>query len=487
MKRTICLIILFTFIYNTPTSAQEWSEPVEISKLQGYNSSPDFYIANNGIIHVVWSYRLEANHRIIYYSKSEDDGLTWSEAENISQNNTLWMENPHVVVDSDNQVYISYDYNAGNPSDMLIFLRKYNGEYWSAIDTVSNGWYGSDHNSLYIDNNDRVYCFWYCDWYNNNGSMVYRYYENDQWSDFLIPYDNSDVYFIGKIVIDNNNILHCSAYHYYYYQSNNDLEIVYSTCQNNNWSNISQVSVDYKVWVGNDLAINNLNHPQIVWRQTLSNSAPPNDGSLYAFYDGTEWSDPEIIVEDPSDQAIVIDSYNKTHIIDNEKYEDGYRLIHYQKKNAEWIGEIINEDNYGNFLNKLINKGNLIYLVNGKVDTIYGASIVESNIVLRKYEVLVNTDEVLPVTFSKFAIFPNPISTQANIQYHLSNTVHIELKIYNLKGELIKTLVNKKQSTGTQRIKWNATDKNGKEVSPGLYLIRLKAGKQIMTRSVEVF
>jgi hypothetical protein len=33
---------------------------------------------------------------------------------------------------------------------------------------------------------------------------------------------------------------------------------------------------------------------------------------------------------------------------------------------------------------------------------------------------------------------------------------------------------------------WNGTDENGKEVISGLYLIRLQAGRQVMTRSVEI-
>ncbi len=484
MKQYICILTLLSLFLNSPVFAQEWSEPVQINTLQGYNSKPDFFIADDGVIHTVWNYRLEANHRVIYYSKSEDDGLSWSEPENISQNTTKWMENPHVVVDTDNNIYISYDYNAGSPGEMLIFMRKYNGESWSGIDTVSNGWYGSDYNKLYVDNNDIIYCFWYCDWY-NNGSMLYRYYENSQWSEVFFPYDNNSNYHLGKAIFDNNNVLHCSAYRYYYGQNTYDKEIVYSTYNNGVWTEITEVSNNFVVMVGNDMAISNNNFPQIVWRQTLSNSAPPNDGTLYSFYNGTEWSAPEIIVEDPSDQAIVIDQYNKTHIIDNEKYEDGYRLVHYQKHNNEWIGEVVAENKYGYALNNLAFKSGFVFLLNLRGDTIIGSSA-ETSIIFRKYEVIVNTEELFPIIFSNYKIYPNPIKNSTYINYKLTKTSLIEIKIYNLKGELIKTLLDKKQSTGTYKIEWNATDKNGKEIKTGLYLIRLKAGKQIMTCSVEV-
>ncbi|PJF32818.1 MAG: hypothetical protein CUN57_03905, partial [Phototrophicales bacterium] len=61
---------------------------------------------------------------------------------------------------------------------------------------------------------------------------------------------------------------------------------------------------------------------------------------MYTFYDGTAWSEPELVVNDPYEQQIAIDHYDRVHIIDREKLETGYKLVHYQKINDLWQGYI---------------------------------------------------------------------------------------------------------------------------------------------------
>jgi len=103
--------------------AQNWTEPVQINTLQGLNNNPDFCIGDDGTIHCVWSYRIEQFYRVIYYSKSTDDGLSWSVPENVSQNESHWMENPHVVVDSKNQIHLTYDVNVQSAGNTHVVYR----------------------------------------------------------------------------------------------------------------------------------------------------------------------------------------------------------------------------------------------------------------------------------------------------------------------------------------------------------------------------
>lgn len=113
MKKTfIFMIFIFIVFY---LSAQEWSEPVNISNTTGIDEYPSFCIDNNGVLHCVWAYKIEPNYRKIYYSKSGNDGETWTEPYNISQNCEMWMTRPFIVSDSQNNLYVTYTYNAGNP------------------------------------------------------------------------------------------------------------------------------------------------------------------------------------------------------------------------------------------------------------------------------------------------------------------------------------------------------------------------------------
>lgn len=74
--------------------------------------------------------------------------------------------------------------------------------------------------------------------------------------------------------------------------------------------------------------------------------------------------------------------------------------------------------------------------------------------------------------------YPNPFTAQTKIEYNVYKKCMVNLSIYNSKGQKIKTLNNKKLQKGKYKHTWNGTDKNGKEVSPGIYIISLFVGGQ---------
>ena len=476
-------LILIAILFIITAFPQNWTEAVQINTLQGYNNNPDFYVASNGTIHCVWSYRLETNHRVIYYSKSTDDGITWSSPEDVSQNTSLWMENPHIVADSENNLHLTYDYNVYSPGSTLVVYKNFDGNSWSQYDTLSTGWYGSRSNKLIIDNNDMLYCFWFLG--NLNGKTYYRTSQNNQWGDINTVYDNNDTYFFEKAVVDTNNVFHCTGYRHFEGQSPNEKEIVYSKFENGTWSELIEVSQDYEVWVGNDITLDLDLNPHIVWRQSVSNTIPPNDGTLYSKFDGINWSTPEIVVEDPSAQAIVIDKYNKVHIVDNEKYENGYRLVHYQKFNENWFGEIIEENSFGFACTKMEPNSSFIYMIYLIGDTVYSGQS-ETSVLYRKYEIITDIGGSDNIYFDSFKVYPNPAIQFVTIAYSLNKHAHTEIKIYDLYGNMIKVLLSDNQRKGKYNVVWDGTNNNDNQVKPGIYLVRLIAGRQIMTRSVVI-
>jgi len=78
---------------------------------------------------------------------------------------------------------------------------------------------------------------------------------------------------------------------------------------------------------------------------------------------------------------------------------------------------------------------------------------------------------------SKLAIhqnYPNPFNTTTTIRYLLSQGARVELSIYNIKGQKVKTLVDGFQSVGFRSVTWDGTDKNGSGVASGVYFYRVK-------------
>ena len=68
---------------------------------------------------------------------------------------------------------------------------------------------------------------------------------------------------------------------------------------------------------------------------------------------------------------------------------------------------------------------------------------------------------------------PNPVRGKTLISYQLSQPGHASLKVYNLNGQLVRTLVNTVQDIGYYDISWNARDEAGHTVAAGVYMYKL--------------
>jgi hypothetical protein len=71
--------------------------------------------------------------------------------------------------------------------------------------------------------------------------------------------------------------------------------------------------------------------------------------------------------------------------------------------------------------------------------------------------------------------YPNPFHQSTMIRYQLPRSNHTTIKIYDISGRLIKTLVDEKQIAGYYTIQWDGRDKSGNKASSGIYFTRIVA------------
>ncbi|MCK9334220.1 MAG: T9SS type A sorting domain-containing protein, partial [Candidatus Cloacimonetes bacterium] len=83
---------------------------------------------------------------------------------------------------------------------------------------------------------------------------------------------------------------------------------------------------------------------------------------------------------------------------------------------------------------------------------------------------------VIPLITTLKKPYPNPFNPVLNITYDLATIDHVEIKIYNSRGQLVKNLVDSLQQAKNHRIVWDGRDNSGREVATGTYLISMKAG-----------
>ncbi len=80
----------------------------------------------------------------------------------------------------------------------------------------------------------------------------------------------------------------------------------------------------------------------------------------------------------------------------------------------------------------------------------------------------VNSEDETP-GFVRFCIFPNPFNPETNIVFSLLEDTHVELTIYNIKGQKVRTICNEMLGKGNYIYVWNGKDKNNLPVASGIY------------------
>ena len=81
-----------------------------------------------------------------------------------------------------------------------------------------------------------------------------------------------------------------------------------------------------------------------------------------------------------------------------------------------------------------------------------------------------------PAAFALATNYPNPFNPATTIQYALPQSADVQLTVYNVVGQVVRTLVAEHQAAGRYLVAWDATNDNGQSLSAGIYFYRLQAG-----------
>ena len=94
-------------------------------------------------------------------------------------------------------------------------------------------------------------------------------------------------------------------------------------------------------------------------------------------------------------------------------------------------------------------------------------------------------DEIEPITNTNLiGNYPNPFNPITTIDFTIDKNSHVNLEIYNIKGSLVKTLVNKELTRGNHSIVWNGDDNIGNKVASGVYFYKMQTGEYQSVRKM---
>jgi hypothetical protein len=82
-----------------------------------------------------------------------------------------------------------------------------------------------------------------------------------------------------------------------------------------------------------------------------------------------------------------------------------------------------------------------------------------------------------PTAYALGQNFPNPFNPSTTLLYSLKNAGHVQLNIYNVLGQNVRTLVDEYQAAKDYSVIWDGHDDAGNEVASGVYFYRIKSGE----------
>ncbi len=78
-----------------------------------------------------------------------------------------------------------------------------------------------------------------------------------------------------------------------------------------------------------------------------------------------------------------------------------------------------------------------------------------------------------PNSYKLYENYPNPFNPNTTIRFEIPQASHVVLKVYNIQGEEIATLVNNSLNAGSYKAQWNGRNLNGETLSSGIYIYRI--------------
>ena len=96
----------------------------------------------------------------------------------------------------------------------------------------------------------------------------------------------------------------------------------------------------------------------------------------------------------------------------------------------------------------------------------------------------VHVTEETPANFQLYQNYPNPFNPSTTIPFSLNEAGYVNLSIYNVTGQKIRTLVDNYHFVGTHTVTWKGLDDTGKSVAAGIYIYQLKFGDTVESRKM---
>jgi flagellar hook assembly protein FlgD len=90
----------------------------------------------------------------------------------------------------------------------------------------------------------------------------------------------------------------------------------------------------------------------------------------------------------------------------------------------------------------------------------------------------------IPINLELKQNYPNPFNPSTTIEYQIPRTGNVEIRIFDISGELVNTLKEDQQPVGKYSVKWDGKNNKGQQVASGIYICRIIFRTLILSRKM---
>lgn len=142
--------------------------------------------------------------------------------------------------------------------------------------------------------------------------------------------------------------------------------------------------------------------------------------------------------------------------------------------------QLVEEYLMPDLVTNLFVRDSLIYVSNARVGTQIMKNKLYTVVGIQGEEI----NNAIPASVELYQNYPNPFNPETTIRYSLPIQSEVTLKIYNVLGQEIRSLVNGVQTMGAKTISWDGRDNRGKMVGSGIYIYCLKTSQSVLSKKM---
>ena len=247
-----------------------------------------------------------------------------------------------------------------------------------------------------------------------------------------------------------------------------------SALQGNEWG--IQITAACDRYLDKDNYLGNLNDASDEWDANDFSEAPFFDQHVALYFPHPEWKKyPDLYTGDFRETKAEGDYWDfvvRSEVAKSEvaRSEVVLRLAEVQNLPADW--EIILLDKASRVAINFSEKKEYTFPSGN------GKTVREFRVVVGRKEFVETNDLNLAGVPQAFALgqnYPNPFNPETRINYELPAINRVKITIYNLSGQLVRTLFDGEQSVGRYTVSWDGVNAVGDRVASGVYLVRMEA------------